>query len=557
MKELRRSNSTGRLPEIDLENGVQEVGTNDTVHKKAKGKFIKEYLIDFTANSNLHGLRYIGEKKRTYAEKIFWLFMFVLCVIYCAYLIRKVWIKWDESPVMVSFAESLTPAWQIPFPAITICFQSKASSKRFNFTKYYKLYDEEDTKANLTEKETQMVEDFSMACKKYVDSDKNFTDGKITVGNIKDLSVDFGDFLNYCLWKDTPICEKIFSPIVMEEGLCQTFNMLGPDELFRMENLHKDYEYMNKRNSNSTQSWTLEAGYPPSTPLETYPYRGSGNGGKDNLVVGIYSYNLNMDYTCNMMQGFKIYLHSPAELPSISRHSIQFPLSQDLLVAVKPKMMTATEGLKDYSSQRRQCYFSNERYLRFFKIYTQSNCELECLANFTNAKCGCVHFGLPHGPGVKTCGAGSMYCLSSAQTELVQLEVQSSIDGHTSDKDTVNEALAVAGRCSCLPACTSIEYAAETSQANVDMNAFLIANNIPLLGTDLTVSRLKVYLKEPQFTTLRRSELYGQVDFLANCGGLLGLFMGFSVLSVAEIIYFLTLRWWCLFTKNRRIHGVQ
>lgn len=51
-----------------------------------------------------------------------------------------------------------------------------------------------------------------------------------------------------------------------------------------------------------------------------------------------------------------------------------------------------------------------------------------------------------------------------------------------------------------------------------------------------------VFFKEAQFITSRRSELYGQTDFLANCGGLLGLFMGFSILSLVEILYFLTLR---------------
>lgn len=41
---------------------------------------------------------------------------------------------------------------------------------------------------------------------------------------------------------------------------------------------------------------------------------------------------------------------------------------------------------------------------------------------------------------------------------------------------------------------------------------------------------------------MQRSEVYGYTDFLANCGGLLGLFLGFSILSIVEIIYFLTLR---------------
>ncbi|XP_072945098.1 pickpocket protein 28-like [Epargyreus clarus] len=497
--------------------------------------------------------------------------MFILCVIYCAILIRKVWIKWDESPVMVSFAESLTPAWQIPYPAITICFQIKAYPDRFNYTEFYHLYMNETTKANLTEEETQCFEDFSMICDDSLDQNfgKQFTDGTNTVGNIKLFSANFGDFSSLCLWKNWVDCQELFSPVITEKGLCHTFNALGPDQLFRMEkafntliynrfililslSLHKDYEYMQERYSNSTQSWTLEAGYPPSTPLETYPYRGSGNGGEDNLEIFTFTMASDLDYVCNFKQGIKIFLHSPAELPRVSRHYINLPQSHDVMIAVKPKMIITAEGLRPYSPIRRKCYFSNERYLQYFKIYTQTNCEIECLTNFTQTKCGCVHFGLPHGPGTKVCAAGSILCMSEARRELMKLTIESGMNVQPSDNDTTREARAVAARCRCLPACTSIEYEAETSQATVDEKAVSRAYKYPMTNEmAFLTSRVKIYLKESQFTTLRRSELFGQVDFLANCGGLLGLLMGFSVLSVVEIIYFLTLRWWCLFRKRQ------
>lgn len=88
------------------------------------------------------------------------------------------------------------------------------------------------------------------------------------------------------------------------------------------------------------------------------------------------------------------------------------------------------------------------------------------------------------------------------------------------------------------------------------------------------LSRVVIYFKESQFMTSRRSELYGITDFLGNytlhdliffsfetfilcglfltsffpvsasCGGLLGLFSGFSILSLVEIIYYVTLRFW-------------
>lgn len=41
-------------------------------------------------------------------------------------------------------------------------------------------------------------------------------------------------------------------------------------------------------------------------------------------------------------------------------------------------------------------------------------------------------------------------------------------------------------------------------------------------------------------------------NFLANTGGLLGLFMGFSVVSILEIIYFVTLRPYYKYVKHMK-----
>lgn len=51
-----------------------------------------------------------------------------------------------------------------------------------------------------------------------------------------------------------------------------------------------------------------------------------------------------------------------------------------------------------------------------------------------------------------------------------------------------------------------------------------------------------IFFKYSEFIALQRSELYGSSEFLANVGGVLGLFMGVSLLSFVEIVYFLLLR---------------
>ncbi|XP_052756948.1 pickpocket protein 28-like isoform X2 [Galleria mellonella] len=550
MRRHSRSESIGKTPETDWD-------SQRDVKVKKKSNFVKDYLIDYTSNSNLHGLKYLGEKQRTSVERVFWFFVFTCCVVLCAGLIRKVWIKWNVSPVIVSFAESSTPVWQIPYPAVTVCLETKAKQSVFNFTEYYHLYNDSGTRENLTTYERNLYEDVTLVCDDHLapPQGRKFGFGNETVTNIKEVSPNITDAFFGCKWKDIPkeTCSDLFSPILTEEGLCYTFNNLGANELFRMENIHKDYQYL--EHQNVAESWSLEDGYAPMTPIETYPHRGSGYGAKAGLTFLMKTKQIDLDFLCRgPVQGFKILLHNPAELPRLSQQYFRSPLSQEVVVAVKPKMMTTSEGLRAYDPNRRQCYFPSERYLKYFKIYTQSNCEMECLTNFTYARCGCVHFGMPHGPEMKVCNAGSMACIKKVQMELVVAEVEAGLEKRNEENDTIGEARKIASRCKCLPACTSIEYEAETSQADYDWKAIFRAYKleIPPEMNDMMYSRVMIFFKEPQFITSRRSELYGQTDFLANCGGLLGLFMGFSILSVVEILYFFTLRLWCVVWNRRR-----
>lgn len=72
------------------------------------------------------------------------------------------------------------------------------------------------------------------------------------------------------------------------------------------------------------------------------------------------------------------------------------------------------------------------------------------------------------------------------------------------------------------------------------MNLRRTTNYATCLYFSEKISLLFLYFKDNDLITTKRSELYGTTDFLANVGGLLGLFMGVSTLSVAELIYFCT-----------------
>lgn len=148
----------------------------------------------------------------------------------------------------------------------------------------------------------------------------------------------------------------------------------------------------------TAEHWSLETGYDQTIPVDpqTYPFRVFGSGARVGMFVLLRLYEQHLEYLCRgPVQGFKILLHTPGEVPQVSKHYFRVPLLQEVLVSVKPNMITTSEGLRHYEPNRRQCYFNSERELRFFRVYTQRNCELECLANFTLKLCGCVKFSMP------------------------------------------------------------------------------------------------------------------------------------------------------------------
>lgn len=323
--------------------------------------------------------------------------------------------------------------------------------------------------------------------------------------------------------------------ILTEEGFCYSFNVLDYPEMFNQEtcvttrcseaifyfffflihSLASDFRYSS--HGIKSTNWTLEEGYKINAPV-TYPRRVLGPGAKAGLNIVLKLTKPDLDYICRgPVQGFKILLHTPGEIPRVAKQYFRVPLSQEVVVSVKPNMITTSDGLLEYAPERRQCYFNNERSLQFFKVYTQSNCELECLANFTLARCKCVKFSMPRGNDTRICGQHEVECYDQAENGLMLEELEQSLASGSG----VNKLGKT--NCNCLPSCTSINYDAEISQADFEyvkvFNAYgADLNEFP----DMILARLTIFFKEAQFITSKRSELYGLTDFMANCGGLLG-----------------------------------
>lgn len=102
---------------------------------------------------------------------------------------------------------------------------------------------------------------------------------------------------------------------------------------------------------------------------------------------------------------------------------------------------------------RRGCFYNSERHLQLFKIYTQHNCIVECMVNYTLTSCGCAPFYYPHTKGVKLCGYEKLKC-TRYNYELFRSNVTSADESYLKTK------------CNCLPACFSVRYEPEIVYSN-------------------------------------------------------------------------------------------
>jgi acid-sensing ion channel, other len=175
-------------------------------------------------------------------------------------------------------------------------------------------------------------------------------------------------------------CPKLFKNVMTEAGNCFTFNG------------YRVYRKQDGIPFNDTKQWSLDTGYRIGSENSKIPRPGSRTGLYVNLQV---KKDLNDGLCKGPIQGFKVYVHLPNESPQTTKHYHLVPYRQFVQFFVDPKVITAAPEIRDFSVSKRQCFFENERYLRFFKFYTQNNCEAECLANLTLSQCNCLRFHIP------------------------------------------------------------------------------------------------------------------------------------------------------------------
>ncbi|XP_055321187.1 pickpocket protein 28-like isoform X2 [Sitodiplosis mosellana] len=452
---------------------------------------------EFCTHSSIHCISYFVDRKRHWIERVWWICAFLLLVCLCINSIFSVWWRWRENLVIISLSHKPMSIGEVPFPAMTICPETKTCARIFNYTDVYRsMFKLDGAKSrNISDEELQLMKIINQICEESRQERvfKFFTDeysDPNILSTISRMAPKFEDTVVRCrLFDEWKSCDKFLYPTITEEGLCYSFNALSMEEIFTNE-FAPDFFDISRNQSFS--NWNMEFGYSlQPKDIEPYPIRVYGTGKQSSFTVLLRIHNEDIDHVCGgAIQGFKLTFHPPHEGPQISKRYYHVSPGRTMLFTISPNLILTSPDVRKYSPQVRGCFFDSERRLRFYKMYTQRNCEMECLSNFTLAQCGCVEFSMPP------------------------------------DYDLVSF------------------YSKSSYQPNFSFH-------------DSTFSRVVISFKEELFTPSRRLEYYNFSNFLANSGGLFGLFMGASLLSFIELIYYFTLRVFFTRRKQKRIHDAD
>jgi len=186
------------------------------------------------------------------------------------------------------------------------------------------------------------------------------------------------------------------------------------DTIFNEKTLSNDFKiYMKNRLSNSTNAnnnivhWTLDHGYKNESIMNVVPLRLT----KANIYNHrIFSTHDDVHNKCGL-SNISVILHLPNEIPTSYHHEYEFEHTHSERLVLSAKVTRAHESLRNYSPQQRSCYFSDEKKLHFFKVYTRSHCYLECFTNHVLEKCGCVAFHMPRNSSTAICDLDDGICL--------------------------------------------------------------------------------------------------------------------------------------------------
>ncbi|XP_062136872.1 pickpocket protein 28 [Drosophila sulfurigaster albostrigata] len=503
--------------------------------KKLLEEYWKRFEVktkEFLSSTSLQGMKYIWNNSLPTWVQFYFGKIFLVSVYVAINLAVNVFNRWQSTPVIIGYSSKMTSIQDIPFPAITVCDMNKAKySKVINFT--------------VGSLEYAMLQ---KACFQ----DMNFTQYKAIKPRSKNdtfpnfiiaVSHKCEDMIVSCMFEQKNVpCTDIFREFFVDEGLCCVFNFLHPYYLYKYSAPYiRDYT-SSKGLSDIAVDWNPINGYPKNLPAGYYPRRGVGTGVDNGLQIILNGHT--DDYYCSSTngQGFKVLLYNSIDQPRLKESGLPVMLGHETNFRLMPSSFEAMPNLRSIDRKKRQCIFTDEQELLFYRYYTRRNCEAECDAQYFYRRCDCIPYHLPLVyRNASVCHVRHFDCLIQAELQIVDEQ-------------------SAACKELCLASCHDVSYFPDPFSIPFHQKGIRVTNEyLKHFSTEYIRKNLAVvnfYHNDNLFRSNMKSSYTGITEYMSLTGGIMSLMVGFSVVFISELFYFLFLRYLLeyihLWVKNRR-----
>ncbi|XP_055906306.1 pickpocket protein 19 [Eupeodes corollae] len=448
---------------------------------KAKG-ILREYC----ENTSLVGLGYISNQKIHLTERIFWLICIIISAGGSYYLIRE-YQNAFESEAISLVIEGTGPQDKTQFPAVAICEDGNVKVQYEKLSDYIK---ELGAQYGTTEYSYD-VEDFLL---------------RVIFENM----YSFGSLKHYCEpFYDCDDCVK-----------CPQSGYKKLSELVRQNcsNLIENCSWNDKPFNCCDYFLPLQTSVGLCFVLnsEQTTKRNGPNWLETETGWDVGFGRLQMEVT----HPVQLQLLNAEDVPSffIQDHIYRIMrLQTDQEIQLSVQSTTNDPDVREISPQFRRCRFPDENFKdSSYKYYSFTTCVSDCLKRLQNQTCGCISYNylVKNDDKSPLCDYEGFLCLD--QSDLLR------------PRPTILQPWRSNGLvCKCLPSCTEHEISVVQASSRVNHEA------------KLSQIRITQTVATQQY---RRQTVRTRLDVVVTIGGILGLFMGASILSGIEIFYFFCVR---------------
>ncbi|CAI6368169.1 unnamed protein product [Macrosiphum euphorbiae] len=488
----------------------------------AKTKRLGNIFREYARYCTVHGVQYIFKDNSSVIERCAWLIIVLTSFVCASILVHTMWLKFNSSPTVTAVKDTHLALYSLPFPAVNVCPMDKI--KRLVAHKYVadriNVSYQESELDNFLNALTLFQHPLYSRMLHYINNGIGGFFSKLTTINITDFMLQVmptcNEVFNACFWIGHSYnCCDLFSLQRSEEGFCYSFNSLTSVKksacpMFSTLETETDTAYTNSTNWECVLRRNTAAGSTSGLQIFFKQFAKSERLINASIITGQPAVRVQVFYV--------------NEYPESGMGSIvTAKKGTKLSIMVKPFVTISTDRIKHLPVVERFCYFPDEQHLSVSRSYTQKSCLIECRLNYLHRKCDCrpYYFNMLDNR-IPICNSTQLLCIAQHNSELRFYSPPiGNIRGFllTEMKSPLN--------CSqCLPTCHESVF---------DLDVDYSLDSLPL--TRNSYGSVDIFYRNEGAVKYERDVTFGWIDLLVSFGGIAGLFLGFSLLTIIEFVY--------------------